>query len=135
MRKQVLVSTAFLALFATSLHAQTPSLFDLARTGTPQEVREAIVRGAKLEERDKDGATPLFAAAWQNPNAEVIAVLLRAGADIKARDNDDATPLMYAAMNNTNPEVVSTLLQAGADATAKDNDGRTAFDYAQENEN
>lgn len=76
----------------------------------------------------------MIAASADNPNLEVITILLNAGADALARDNNGWTPLIYAASKTENPEVIVRLLRAGADAKAKNNKGYTALDYAQHNE-
>ena len=85
------------------------------------------------------GITPLHAAAWSNPNPEVIALLLEAGADPGAlawrtedhhyaeRRSDNphyqwsgnVTPLYDAARFSADPEVVTALVAAGADVEGR----------------
>jgi len=109
------------------------SLFDLVKTGTPEQVQATIRASAKLDDRDEHGKTPLMYAAWFNENPEVITTLLNAGAKLDDRDEDGMTTLMYAAEFNENPDVITILLNAGADARAKSIEGKTAFDYVQNN--
>ena len=131
MNKRIVVAAAFALLLAASAYAQTKDFFDLAQTGTPQDVQAAIKKGAKVNARDEDGWTPLMYAAAGNENYLVSIVLLAAGADIKAKAKDGTTPLMCAAGNQKNPEnMIIALLDAGVDAKAKDNDGSLAIYYA-----
>jgi len=125
-------SIALVLLFCgMCLFAQ--SLFDLVQTGTPEQVQATIRAGAKLDNRDEDGRTPLMYAAEYNENPAVVTTLLNAGAKLDDRDKNGMTPLMHAAWINMNPDVITTLLNAGANAKAKSNEGKTAFDYAQNN--
>ena len=141
MKKRLVVTVVFAVFLAeASTYAEATDLFDLAKTGTPQDVQAAIKAGANINARDVDGMTPLMAAAGYNPNPEVIKVLLNAAGpnggsyeELKARDKVGMTPLMYAASRNENPEVITTLWRAAADPKAKDSAGKTAFDYAKTN--
>jgi len=121
----------FFFCFTAMLFAQ--NLFDLAPRGTPEQVQAAINAGAKIDDRDPVGATPLMRAAAWNKNPDVITTLLNAGAKIDHKDIFGETPLMLAAFYNENPAVIMTLLNAGADPTIKSGDGKTALDYAQGN--
>ena len=73
----------------------------LRRTGTPQSVQAAINQGADVNAMNKDGMTPLMAAAFGNSNSDVITTLVKAGAYVDARDEDGETALMYAASSGT----------------------------------
>ena len=137
MKKRIVVAAVLAVLMAASAYAQTKDFFELAKTGTPQQVQAAIDKGADVKAQDKSGRTALIWAATNNQNPEVITTLLKAGADIKAQDKDGRTGLMWAARyNKVNPEVfIMALLNVGADAKAKDKAGKTALDYAKDNEN
>ena len=81
--------------------------------------------------KDTNGMTALHYAAMDNPDPEMITVLIGAGAkDIT--NNSGRTALTLAAMMN-NSDVVTALLDAGSDVHAKDMFGRTALDNAREN--
>ena len=70
----------------------------------------------------------LNAAAGNNPDPEVITVLVRHGAKIEAGVGIDArTPLMWAAVHNPNPDVVTSLIENGADVNVRCRIGRTAL--------
>ena len=124
MKKFTLVVAILLMLFlAEGLYAQTDStsylfeadFFELAATGTPASVQAAIEKGADIEARaGKYGPTPLMLAARENPNPEVITVLLQAGADVNEKCRGRGSVIKFAALN-PNPEVITMLLQAGAD--------------------
>ncbi|MGO8693737.1 MAG: ankyrin repeat domain-containing protein [Rectinemataceae bacterium] len=113
------LALAFLAALA-SAYAQQADLFELVKTGSLQDVKAAVDKGADVNARDPaNGWTPLMYAARYNQNPEVLNVLLKAGAKVDARADDGSTPLMCAALINANPEVISALLKAGADVNAR----------------
>ncbi len=113
---------------------QTNDFLLLVQTGTPQDVKAAIAKGADLNARDAGGFTPLITAAAHNKDPEVVTVLLEAGADAEARDSaHGGTPLLWAATFNPNPDVIAALLKAGADINAQNTlEGRTALISAAE---
>ena len=123
-------SIALVLLFC-GMYLFAQSLFDLVKTGTPEQVQAAIRAGAKLDDRDTIGMTPLMRAAQYNENPAVITTLLNAGAKLDDRDEDGVTPLILAASFNKNPEVITTLLNAGAKLDDRDElFGRTALMWA-----
>jgi ankyrin repeat protein len=128
-KKRIVVAVVIAVLLAVSAYAQTTNFFQLAQSGTAQDVQAAISKGADVNAPDKTDPrqkTPLMYAARFNPNPEVITVLLKAGAKIEAHDpGNGSTPLMHAAYNNPNPEVITTLLKAGANIEARDFFGGT----------
>ncbi len=62
------------------------------------EMLSSLLRGGALDARDADGATPLHAAARQN-NERYVEALLRAGADPNVLDKEGFSPLYRAAVN------------------------------------
>ncbi len=98
----------------------------------PEIVSALLKAGAKADDQNKSGATPLMAAAQgtQDPrvqearNPEIISLLLKAGARVDARDANGATALMYAGVN-PEPEAFSVLLKAGAKINERNNAGAT----------
>ena len=110
----------------TTPPAQTKDFFALVQTGSPQDVQDAISKGADIEARGEAVRTPLMYATWKNRNLEVIAVLLKAGADVNAQDGNGMTPLMFAG-HRSSPEAINLLLKAGADLEARDFLGETAL--------
>ena len=134
MGRPIVVITVLAVLLTASAHAQTTdNLVFLAQTGTPQEVKAAIDKGADSNERSS-GFTALIGAAAYNKDPKVVTVLLEAGADIEARDSvHGGTALLWAATFNSNPDVISALLKAGANVNAQNTlEGRTALIWAAE---
>lgn len=58
-----------------------------------------IENGAKVDEKDGSGETPLMLAC-RNGYRDMVALLLKKGADANLSDNYDWTPLMWAAEKN-----------------------------------
>ena len=88
-------------------------------TAGAADVRACLRAGADPGARDKDGNTPMHAAA--------VAALFEAGSDPDARDKYDATPLHHAA-HNGHAAAIDALLKGGADPDARDKYGATPFD-------
>ena len=103
--------------------------FELCKSGTAWQVKNAIRSGAKINTKDEQNRTALMVAARWNRDSEVASVLLGAGGDVNAREMFDFTALMYAAGHNT-IKVINTLLQAGAEVNAKEKNGMTVLMYA-----
>ena len=87
--------------------------------GTPQDVQNAINKGAKVNTRGKGGLTPLMLAAGFNENPDVIATLLHAGANVNAQNKDGMTALTWAAEYNPNSMVTHMLISAGANVETR----------------
>ena len=80
-----------------------------------------LSKGAKVDKRDKDGLTPLLAAAHQGHN-EVCGLLLDKGkADLEDTDQVGNTALNLAALNG-HASTVSLLLSRGAIVDTKGGD-------------
>ncbi len=91
-------------------------------------VRQLVAEGADINEKDQQGETPLYIAAW-NGNLQAVEILIKAGAEVNIRDIYGDTPLM-AAVDQGNVRIVKELIVAGADVTIKNNDGSTPLHYA-----
>jgi len=75
------------------------SLMMAARSNS--DPRALISAGADVNAKDNDGRTPLMIAAYNNPNPEMITILLNAGADPKAKDNSGKMAIDYAKENKS----------------------------------
>ena len=114
----------FLGTFAaTPLSAAT--FFGNAAT-----VRSALDCGAKVDQPDDDGITPLGWAAIGNW-ADIARLLIERGADVNHVDKLGMTPLLYAASIDFGDEgTIQVLLKSGANRAARTKDGLTAADLA-----
>ena len=90
-------------------------------------VQALVQAGSPLEEKNRDGWTPLHYAAGFNKEAALVDILLQAGAALDAVDDRGRTPLHLAAEHH-NEVIYEKLLAAGADASIKDNRDRLAAD-------
>lgn len=92
------LSSMLVLLFCvTGLSGQ--DLFYLSLAGTPEQVQAAIDAGAKVNDHDEFGRTPLMLAAAKNNNPDVITTLLNAGADAKAKDIEGKTAFASCFVN------------------------------------
>jgi len=91
----------------------------MCRTGsaTPRSIREALERGADVNDPGPRGVTPIIHAAANCRDVEVIETLLDAGARIDPCPRSDVSVVVSAA-RNPNPEILRLLLARGADLNA-----------------
>jgi ankyrin repeat protein len=101
-------------------------LFEAARDGKVEKVRELLQGGAPVDELFC-GMTPLQAAVTAD-QAGTTAVLLRYKPDLEVGSVEGKTVLMEATFRG-NVEVVRLLLQAGARPNVRAKDGNTALGY------
>jgi len=99
-----------------------------ALIGDYSRVRSAIARGEDVNQKDKDGNTPLIYAASRG-YTNIVRELVDAKAMVDDRDPEGKTALMHASMKSQLP-TVNLLLGAGADVNARDQSDRTALDWA-----
>ena len=116
-----------------SFFEEVNKFFNLCRTGTPQQMEEAIKSGVDVNAwHDED--TPLLQVMFHNPNSDVAIALIKAGANVNVKNNNGWTPLILAALRTNNPEMITVLLKAGADPKARCNFvGSRAIDFARGN--
>lgn len=88
-------------------------------------VREMLVKGFDVNDRNELGETPLMEQIYR-PDLELMKILIDAGADLNIADNAGMAPLMYAA----NAGISRLLLDAGAKIDSENDDGWTTLMYA-----
>jgi ankyrin repeat protein len=102
-------------------------LMSAAASGNPGMVAEILRYHPKLETRDAEGKTAIFAAGeYHGENepaarATCLGLLVEAGANVNARDNRGNTPLHETLLTGVEEE----LLKLGANVNARNKDGET----------
>jgi ankyrin repeat protein len=91
-------------------------------------VRFLIDRGADVNLSDRNGLTPLAAAAGKG-DFDIFTILLAEGADPGISDKKGRTPLM-AAVENGNVKIINALLAEGLDPNYADPKGNTLLHAA-----
>jgi ankyrin repeat protein len=87
-------------------------LFDAVNAGDTAGIERLLSKGADVNSRDRDRATPLVAAALSD-HPTAAKVLLAKGADAMARNSGGFTPL-HAAAYSGSVAVAQLLLESGA---------------------
>ena len=91
-------------------------MFDLARSGSTDELVANVSAGVPVNLTNDKGDTLLILAAYHN-HPETVRVLLEHGAD-HARTNDRGQTALAAAVFRQNADTVNILLARGADPNA-----------------
>ncbi len=116
----VILIFALIYLADTSI-LQAAAESDLVRavlSGEINEVKNALSKGADVNEKNsQDGTTPLHMAAFFG-HTEIAKLLLRNKADINAKDNEGDSPLL-AALTNRQKEMGELLVNRGAQVNVK----------------
>lgn len=126
--KEFIIIGFILVLSLPVMSAETETDFlELCKKGTVEEIANAIDNGAKVNQVNKQGATPLMYASAYNTNPRVILLLHKVGAALNYRDNDGETALFYAVINNGNPYIVEILSFLGININIINKDGDNAL--------
>ncbi|KAF7888107.1 uncharacterized protein EAF02_002648 [Botrytis sinoallii] len=98
-----------------------------AKWGSKSAIKCLLAYGAKPNQRDEAGCTPLFAAAGQyEASLDVVKLLVENGADVNLVSGDlKCTPLHGAAQVPSNSQIVQFLLSHGAATEVQNAHGLT----------
>lgn len=91
--------------------------FKICASGNADQVKAAIMAGADVNAKDKDGKSPLMVAAGNQNGSGVVPLLLEAGAEVHAKDGQGDAALMRFSQRPCpwmDPQVLPMLLRAGA---------------------
>ena len=98
--------------------------------GDAEDVRNHLLLGSDVNERNQQGWTPLHFATVRGRTA-CAEVLIEQGAELDPRTGTEKTPLHLAADRGF-LEIVKLLVGNGADLSAQDDEGWTPLHYASE---
>ena len=101
------------------------ALMQAASLGQLTPLKYLMANGARLDERDRNGATAVMLCVQKGEMA-CLTTLIDNGADVNIQDNNGTTALMMAC-DADNIDVAKVLLMNGADQTLTDNDGNWPF--------
>ena len=101
-----------------------------SRLGNLALVRFLLEKGARLEAKNRSGATPLHCACGSSlPSMELLNCLIARGADLNAVDNQGHTPLIHSAAVYR-LDFVQRLIATGVDGNRANHLGQTALFFA-----
>ena len=98
---------------------------NLCNTGNTERIKEALINGANVNAKDKDGWTSLIWASTNRYN-EAAEILIDYGADVNAEDKNGNTSLMRAVTNGYY-DTAELLLKHGANPNIANKYGDTAL--------
>jgi hypothetical protein len=101
------------------------TLHQAAASGDVVDLRRLVAKGAKVDERDADGATALHWAAAAGQE-EAMRVVMELGAN-KEATTDDGRTLLHSAAGNGHVEAIKVLLEMSLDKDSKADSGATAL--------
>lgn len=102
---------------------------ELCKTGTAQEINDAIKSGADVNAKDDNNNTALMLAAESNNDPEAINVLIDSGANIDSVNSQVRTALILAVMSNK-LDNIKILCSRNADTKILDIYHKSALKYA-----
>ena len=133
LKKQEAIITYLLKVRACTPRTQIEKsgaspLYDAARMGTYEMVKNLVTYGADPNVATKAGLTPLHQAAARG-NLDMVKDLVQAGADVNAVAENGRTPIFYAAERGK-ASTVNFLLEKKAEINLADKDGLTPLHCA-----
>ncbi|MEE9368066.1 MAG: ankyrin repeat domain-containing protein [Pontiella sp.] len=110
--------------------AKNKSMLHAIAKGDPVDVRNHLLLGADVNEKNKQGWTPLHFATVRG-KLECALVLMENGAALNPRTGTEKTPLHFAGERGF-LEIIKALVESGADMGAQDDEGWSPLHYAAE---
>ena len=104
-------------------------VYDAARIGTPEMVKDLVTFGADVNAATNTGLTPLHQAAYRGNVEMVKELVLQAGADVNAIAKNGRSPIFYAASRGK-ASTVNCLLENKAEINLADVNGYTPLHCA-----
>ena len=115
-------------IFHKTNSGDTP-LHVAAMNGFTHVVSLLLDYGAKFNERNNNGETPLFLACEKSSPLPLIENLVKHGADVNIPDNENRSPLREVCYPG-DIEVIKLLVENGANINCSDNEGWSVFHVA-----
>lgn len=103
-------------------------LHEAAQDNNVAEVRRLIARGAKVNDKNKDGLTALHWAAY-NGHSILAELLIDKGAKLNLKDKYGYAPLHWAAIRGSKA-VAELLIRKGSNVNARGRHGNTPLSWA-----
>ena len=133
LKKQEAIITYLLKVRACSPRTQIKKsgaspLYDAARAGTYEMVKNLVTYGADPNAATVAGLTPLHQAAARG-NLDMVKDIVQAGADVNAVAENGRTPIFYAAVRGK-ASTVNFLLEKKAEINLSDKEGLTPLHCA-----
>ena len=95
MKSQLIAIVAAVLVVGCGPSASERALFEAARKGNIEAVKQHLAAGADVNAKVKSGSTPLHFAARYG-HKEIVELLIAKGADVNAKNNFEDTPLDFA---------------------------------------
>ena len=118
----------FAVLFLTQVFSEPIDIVSIAENGNYKALKEAIEKGADVNQKDKYEKTALHVCALEDFD-ELAELLISSGADINILSKWGDTPLHIACACGS-MDTVKLLLAKGANATIRNNAGFLPSDMA-----
>ncbi len=112
----------------TPVIVRNKSILHAIARGDAEDVKRYLQKGAKLNEKNAAGWTPLHYAAVRG-KAAIAKLLIAGGADVNVRNNSKRIPLHHAAERNY-LELAKVLVKHGSQLDARERDGWSPLHYA-----
>lgn len=100
---------------------------------SPEMVKQLLLNGANLSQKDIYGMTAIMHAARYSNNPKVMKLLLDQKADFKAKDKEGRSVIHHASVNQHSEVFAKLLLEKGADIEKRNARGETPLIVAAAN--